>query len=144
MKIDVKGRLTIPANVLAALGSGTEFFITSEDGKFARVYPLKVWKEVERRLADAHEPASDKLLVRAKYFGQSVTMDKQGRLLIPMVLREAAHIEGEVDVLGYTKYLDVWNHHSFLKNLKRSSVTPRDEQVLIRFTRPLVRWRRPL
>ena len=47
-----------------------------------------------------------------------------------MVLREAAHIEGEVDVLGYTKYLDVWNHHSFLKNLKRSSVTPRDEQVL--------------
>ena len=72
MKIDVKGRLTIPANVLAAL-----------DGKFARVYPLKVWKEVERRLADAHEPASDKLLVRAKYFGQSVTMDKQGRLLIP-------------------------------------------------------------
>jgi MraZ protein len=83
-----------------------------------------VWKEVERRLADAHEPASDKLLVRAKYFGQSVTMDKQGRLLIPMVLREAVHIEGEVDVLGYTKYLDVWNHHSFLKNLKRSSVTP--------------------
>ena len=132
MKVDVKGRLTIPANVLAALGSGTIFFITSEDGKFARVYPLKVWKEIERRLADAHQRATDKLLLRAKYFGQFVTMDKQGRLLIPMVLREAAHIEGEVDVLGYTKYLDVWNHHSILKTLRRSSVTPQDEQMLNR------------
>jgi len=132
VRVDVKGRLTIPANILAALGSGTDFFITSEDGKFARVYPVKVWKGIERRLADAHQPASEKLLVRAKYFGQFVTMDKQGRLLIPMVLRESAHIEGEVDVLGYTKYLDVWNHDSFLKNLKRSSVTPRDEQVLNR------------
>jgi MraZ protein len=130
LKVDLKGRLTIPANALAALGSGTEFFITSEDGKFARVYPLKIWKEVEKRLAAAHLPEADNLLVRAKYFGQPVTMDKQGRLLIPMVLRQSAHIAGEVDVLGYTKHLDVWNQHSFLKNLRRSSVTPRDEQML--------------
>jgi MraZ protein len=132
VKVDVKGRLTIPANVLAALGTGTDFFITSEDGKFARVYPLKVWREVERQLADAHLPATEKLLVRAKYFGQLVTIDKQGRLLIPIVLRQSAHIEGEVDVLGYRKYLDVWNHHSFLKKLKSTSVTPRDELVLNR------------
>lgn len=132
MKVDLKGRLTIPASVLAALGSGTKFFITSEDGKFARVYPLKVWKEVERLLEGAHLPESDNLLLRAKYFGQLVTMDRQGRLLIPIVLRQSAHIEGEVDVLGYTKHLDVWNHHSFLKKLRRSLVTPRDEQILNR------------
>jgi len=130
VKVDLKGRLTIPANVLAALGSGNEFFITSEDGKFVRVYPLKVWKEVEARLAGAHVPEADNLLVRAKYFGQLVTMDRQGRLLIPIVMRQSAHIEGEVDVLGYTKHLDVWNHRSFLKNLRRSPVTPRDEQML--------------
>ncbi len=91
-----------------------------------------MWKEVERRLADAHLPTTDKLLVRAKYFGQLVTIDNQGRVLIPIVLRESAHIEGEVDVLGYSKYLDVWNHQSFLKNLERTSVTPHDEQVLNR------------
>ena len=117
MRVDQKGRLTIPANVLAALGKGIEFFITSEDGKFARIYPLKVWKRVESRLAGAHLPKSDKLLIRAKYFGQLVTMDKQGRVLIPIVLRLTAHIKGKVDVLGYTKHLDVWNHDSFLKNL---------------------------
>ena len=130
MKVDLKGRLTIPANDLAALGSGTQFFITSEDGKFARVYPLKIWKEVERRLAGAHLPEADNLLVRAKYFGQLVTMDRQGRLLIPIVLRQSAHIAGEVDVLGYAKHLDVWNHHTFLKTLKRNSITRQDEQML--------------
>lgn len=132
MKVDSKGRLTIPANLLTALNSGTDFFITSEDGKSARIYPLKVWSGIEKRLIAAHVPKSDKLLIRAKYFGQEVTIDKQGRVLIPIVLRQTAHIKGEVNVLGYTKYLDVWNHGIFVKNLKRDSVTARDEKTLSR------------
>jgi MraZ protein len=134
VKIDPKGRLRIPANALSAVGDCTEFFITSEDGKSARVYPLRIWNEVEKRLADTHlhNSSNQKLLTRAKYFGQAVTMDKQGRVLIPVVLRETAHIKGEVDVLGYSKYLEVWNHTSFLKNLRRSSVTARDDKTLNR------------
>jgi MraZ protein len=134
VKIDPKGRLRIPANALSSLGDCTEFFITSQDGKSARVYPLAVWKAVEKWLAGARllNNNKQKLLTRAKYFGQAVTMDKQGRLLIPIVLRETAHIEGEVDVLGYSKYLEVWNHTSFLKNLKRSSATAQDEVALDR------------
>ena len=27
-----------------------EFFVTSVDGKFARIYPLRIWNEVEKRL----------------------------------------------------------------------------------------------
>ena len=125
VKIDSKGRLRIPANARSALGDCTEFFITSEDGESARVYPLRTWNEIEKLLADAH-------LRRAKYFGEAVTMDKQGRVLMPFVLREIAHIKGEVDVFGCSKYLEVWNHTSFLKNLERSSVTARGEETLNR------------
>jgi DNA-binding transcriptional regulator/RsmH inhibitor MraZ len=50
--------------------------------------------------------------------------------LIPVVLRETAHIKGEVDVLGYSKYLDVWNHTSLLKSMKRNSITVRDGETL--------------
>jgi len=100
-KIDPKGRLRIPANSLSALGDCAEFFITSEDGNSARVYPLVIWNEVEKRLAGTHLHNSNglRLLSRAKYFGQIVAMDKQGRVLIPVVLRETADIKGEVDVL---------------------------------------------
>ena len=134
VKIDPKGRLRIPANALSALGACTKFFITSENGKSARVYPLRIWNEVEKQLADtqAQNSNNQKLLTRAKYFGQAVTMDKQGRVLIPVVLRQTAHIKGEVAVLGYSRYLEVWNHTSFLKSLKRSSVTARDEGTLNR------------
>jgi MraZ protein len=134
VKIDPKGRLRIPANALSAVGDCTKFFITSQDGKSARVYPLRIWNQVEKRLAGTHPHNSkkQKLLIRAKYFGQAVTMDKQGRVLIPIVLRETAHIKGEVDVLGYSKYLEVWNHTSFLKSLKRSSITARDDETLNR------------
>jgi DNA-binding transcriptional regulator/RsmH inhibitor MraZ len=50
--------------------------------------------------------------------------------LIPVVLRETANIKGEVDVLGYSKYLDVWNHTSLLKSMKRNSITVRDGETL--------------
>jgi transcriptional regulator MraZ len=134
VKIDPKGRLRLPANARSALGGCTEFFITSEDGESARVYPLRIWNEVEKRLAGSHMHNGNKqrLLVRAKYFGEAVTMDRQGRVLIPVLLRETAHIKGEVDVLGYSKYLEIWNHTSFLKTLKRSSITSRDEETLNR------------
>ena len=132
VRIDPKGRLRIPANALSSLGDCTDFFITSEDGKSARVYPLRIWNEVEKRLTGTHLHNSneEKLLIRAKYFGQAVTIDKQGRVLIPVVLRETAQIKGEVNVFGYSKYLEVWNHTSFLKSLKRSSITARDEETL--------------
>jgi MraZ protein len=132
VKVDSKGRLTIPSNLLTSLSSASEFFITSEDGKSARIYPMKVWSGVEKQLIAAHRPESDRLLVRAKYFGQAVTIDKQGRVLIPVILRRTARIKGEVNVFGYSKYLDVWDHGKFVKNLKRSSVTTRDEKTLRR------------
>lgn len=128
-KIDTKGRLRIPTDSLSRLGNCIHFFITSGDGRSARVYPLRIWNEIEKHLVGTR-PANiytQNLLVRTKYFGQAVTIDKQGRLLIPVVLRQAADIRGEVDVLRYSKYLEIWNHMSFLKSLKRRSVTKRDE-----------------
>jgi DNA-binding transcriptional regulator/RsmH inhibitor MraZ len=55
-------------------------------------------------------------------------------VLIPVVLRQTAHIKGDVDVLGYSKYLDIWNHTSFLKSLKRSSLTAEYEETLNRMS----------
>ena len=133
-KIDPKGKLRIPANARSEVGDCTEFCVTSEDGKFARVYPLRIWNGVEKRLAGTHPQNSNKQehLIWAKYLGQAVTMDKQGRALIPVVPRETAHILGEVAVLGYPKYLEVWNHTPFLKSLGHSSITARDDKTMNR------------
>jgi len=133
VRVDNKGRLKVPASLLATLKDfGTEFFITSEDGDSVRIYPRRIWTEIEKGLVHlgSHNRHRLKLLIRAKYFGQTVVMDDQGRVLIPAVLRETARMKGEVDVLDYENYLEVWNHFRLMNNLKRQPITTQDENAL--------------
>jgi transcriptional regulator MraZ len=133
LKVDQKGRLKIPATLLTTLkGPGTELYVTSEDGNSVRIYPMSVWKEVEGQLERLclHNVNNQRLLARVKYFGRVVTMDKQGRVLIPIVLRNSAQMKGAVDVLDYVKYLEVWNHARLMKNLRSCPITAQDEKLL--------------
>ncbi len=132
-RVDEKGRLKIPASFLETLKEyGERFYVTSENGDYVRIYPMKVWNEIEEKLArlSSHNRAKQKFLTRTNYFGQVVEMDGQGRVLIPSVLREAAQMRGEVDVLGNLNYLDVWNHARFLENLNKNQITEADEKTL--------------
>ena len=132
-KVDGKGRLKIPAAFLETLREyGSQFYVTSENGNYVRIYPMKVWSEIEERLArlSSHNRTKQKFLTRANYFGQVVELDRQGRVLIPPILREAALMKGDVDVLGNLNYLEVWNHSRFLENLDKNPITAEDEKTL--------------
>ena len=64
-------------------------------------------------------PGKLKFLRNTSYFGQMAKSDRQGRVLIPTHLREAAAVEGmEVDVIGQLNYLEVWNRSRFNKILE--------------------------
>src|ERR1700681_1278232 len=109
VKVDQKGRLKIPATLLTTFNQhGTEFYITSENGDSVRIYPMRVWNQVEKRLKRlcSHNRNNEKLLALAKYFGSAVTVDKQGRVLIPIGLRRSAQMRGAVDILDYLPYLE--------------------------------------
>jgi len=131
--VDEKGRVKIPADFLDQLRkSGNKFYVTSSNGDRAKVYPMKVWEEIEKKLAklSSHNRAKQKFLARTNYYGQVVEVDGQGRILIPPVLRESAQMKGEVDVQGQLTYLEVWNHAQFLEQLNRNPITAEDEQAL--------------
>jgi MraZ protein len=126
---DEKGRVKIPADFLAELRrSGKTFYVTSATGDHARIYPMKAWEEIEKKLAkrSSYNPARQKFLARTNYYGQVVELDGQGRILIPSILRESAEIKGEVDVQGNLTYLQVWNHARFLEQLNRNPVSAED------------------
>lgn len=133
-RVDEKGRLKVPAAFLATLRENYEgeFFVTSLNGEFVRIWPLEEWNRIEERLARVASTnrAKKKFLNRVNYYGQQVKWDKQGRVLIPSILRESAGMRGEVDVLGSLTYLDVWNHQRFLEEIKKNPITPDDEKVL--------------
>jgi MraZ protein len=132
-RVDEKGRVKIPAAFLEALREyGNKFYVTSENGDYVRVYPMKIWNEIEEKLArlSSHNRTKQKFLTRTNYYGQLVELDGQGRILVPPILRESAQMRGDVDVLGNLNYLQIWNHTRFLDNLKASPITDDDEKTL--------------
>jgi MraZ protein len=132
-RVDEKGRLKIPAAFLEELREhGDQFFVTSENGDFVRIYPMRFWRGIEEKLAklSSHNKTRQKFLARMNYYGQVVEVDGQGRLLIQPILREAAQMKGDVDVMGNLDYLDVWNHVRFLEGMGKNPMTDEDEKTL--------------
>lgn len=132
-KVDEKGRLKIPSVFLDELKEyGNQFYITSTTGETARIYPMKVWSEIEDKLGQlpSTHVAKQKFLLRTSYFGQVAELDGQGRVLLPAVLREAAQTIAEVDVFGALNYLEVMNHTRMLDKLKNEPYTGADDTAL--------------
>ncbi len=136
-RIDDKGRLKMPSNFRSLLESkyGRELFLTSLTGEYVRMYPMPVWLEIEQKLGDmpSTHPSRLRFLDRVNYFGQAAELDAQGRVIIPVRLRDAATMAGDVDVLGQYNYLDVWNHDRFLTKLQRDAYTDEDARALSEF-----------
>lgn len=136
-KIDDKGRLKVPNAFRAVIHEehGSEVFVTSLTGESVRVYPMPVWLEIERKLAQAPSthPARLKFLDRVNFFGQVSELDPQGRVLIQPRLRESALMIGEVDVLGKYDFLEIWNHDRFLAKLLREPYSDDDARALAEF-----------
>src|SRR5215470_8702261 len=112
-RIDDKGRLKVPNGFRTLVESqyGPEVFVTSVTGEFVRLYPMAVWLEIERKLAAVPSalPSKVRFLDRVNYFGQATVLDRQGRVLLPQLLRESAGMAGDVSVLGQHNHLAVWN-----------------------------------
>lgn len=136
-KIDDKGRLKIPNAFRAVIQEehGREVFVTSLTGESVLIYPMPVWLDIERKLAQAPSthPARRKYLDRVNFYGQVAEFDQQGRVLIQPRVRETALMTGEVDVLGNYNYLEVWNHERFLSKLNREPLTDDDLLALAEF-----------
>jgi MraZ protein len=136
-RIDDKGRLKVPNAFRALLESkyGRELFLTSLSGEYVRIYPMPVWIELEDKLGQvpSTHPAKLRYQDRINYFGQTAELDTQGRVIIPVRLRDAATMTGDVDVLGQYSYLDVWNHDLFLAKMQRDLYTDQDARALAEF-----------
>jgi len=133
-KLDDKGRLKLPSIYRTVIDPtyGTEFFITSLQGASVLIYPMPVYSALEERIfrASKVEPSVKRLRRALNYYGQTATMDPQGRVLIHPLLRERSGIDGEVAVLGHQNYLEVWNRSAFEEKLRHDPLTEDDLREL--------------
>ena len=132
-RVDDKGRLKVPADFKRLVDEkySLEFYITSRDGSTAEIYPMDEWRRIEEKLAKlgSFNAAKKKFLNKVNYYGQTIEMDGQGRLLLPQTLREAAGLLGDVSVYGNLTYLEVRNAE-VAKALAEEELTADDEKTL--------------
>ncbi len=107
--IDAKGRLIIPSKFREVLGD--EFVITKGMDGCLFGYNDPEWQNFEEKLHSL--PMIDKEARQfARFFlagAASVEVDKQGRILLPAVLREFAEITKDVVLVGVGSRIEIWS-----------------------------------
>jgi MraZ protein len=115
--IDDRGRVKIPAKYLSVLeqGMGREVYLTSVNGDHILFYPMKVWQEIERKIAaiPMRDPEMEEFVSRSSYWGTETEIDPKGRVLIPADLRAASKLESGLLILGKIDYMVIWNKEVF-------------------------------
>lgn len=133
-RVDEKGRLKVPSLFRAQIEEafGPELFVTSVNGKNVLLYPLPIWRAVEEKLAalpPMHRP-KNKYLERVNYYGQDATLDGQGRVLVPQILRDAVKLPSEVVVTGNIDHLVVSDRGALASRLSTEDFTDEDYDEL--------------
>lgn len=114
INLDAKGRFAIPSRYRAALMEmcGGDMVITRDllDPCLA-LYPMPKWREIEARLATLSSTKPVNRAIRSLLVNNAneVSMDKNGRILIPSQLRQELGLEQQLILLGETASFRIWN-----------------------------------
>jgi len=135
-RVDEKGRLKFSALVKQQLETQYEdprLFITSLDGEKVKVLPIKEWEAVEARLSqkstegkEVDGEVKDKILFHANRYGAEESLDNQGRILVPAVLREIAGMRGEVKLMWQNNHILVLSAKNFDEAAVEKRLTSED------------------
>ena len=111
--IDAKGRLIVPSKFREALGD--TFVVTKGLDGCLFVYDNEEWQAFEEKLKSL--PITNKEARQfARFFlagAAEVEVDKQGRILVPNILREFAQISKDVVLIGVASRIEIWSKERF-------------------------------
>ena len=114
-KTDAKGRVFLPATfrkVLQASGEESLVIRTDLSEQCLVLYPESVWNQrMDELFARAEDFDDDERLVVRQYVAQAemVTLDGNGRFLIPKRMMQAAGIGQSVRFLGMNNTIEIWS-----------------------------------
>lgn len=105
--IDPKGRVIIPAKFREELGD--VFYATKGTDESVTILSKQAWEELGERIC-ALPSAKTKDLKRFLFSSAAELIpDKQGRILLPQVLRAYAHLEKDVMIIGTGSRVEMWD-----------------------------------
>ncbi|MDH5524383.1 MAG: division/cell wall cluster transcriptional repressor MraZ [Desulfobulbaceae bacterium] len=110
--LDAKGRLNIATRFRDALRrQADERLMVTPWHKCLRAYPLPHWEELEMTLLAQGQKRPETVKLIRYMIGGAVecTLDKQGRIQLPVGLRDDIGVTKDVVVNGMITYFEIWD-----------------------------------
>lgn len=121
--IDSKGRMAMPTRYRDSLlqsGSHRLVITIDTDSPCLLIYPLLEWEIIEEKIQAL--PSFNKTARRIQRLlighATEVDMDNSGRLLLPALLREYAHLDKHIMLVGQAKKFELWDEQQWHNNRK--------------------------
>ncbi len=108
-QIDDKGRLAVPSKMRAQLAGA--FHVAQWLDTCLAILPDSEWDRISGRVSSLPMTDPRTRALERRLFGKAVrlTLDRQGRILLPQHLRDFAGLEGEVVVVGLQHRVEIWS-----------------------------------
>ena len=115
--LDDKNRLTLPARLREHLGD--RVVVTSGFDGCLYAYAHEEWERYAARISGLDGLSREARMMHRHFFARAVTaeLDKQGRMVLPANLLEAAGIEREVTIAGVYDHLEIWDRAAWRHHL---------------------------
>jgi MraZ protein len=112
LTIDDKGRLAIPARLRQQLAEdhGLQVYITRAYQPCIEIYPVAEFRRVVEQIEAVQDGVKADLLKQV-FIGNAfeAEVDKQGRVLLPQVLRQYARLDSAAVLVGQNRRMDLWS-----------------------------------
>lgn len=105
--MDTKGRMSFPQKLRDIIGD--KFIITNGIDGCLFVYSLDDFERIARKLGEVPMSKGRAIQRRLMSWAVEVEADKQGRILIPLNLREQAGLEKDIIVAGVVDRCEIWD-----------------------------------
>lgn len=114
INIDAKGRLAVPTRYRDALGGQdrSSLVVTIDtDETCLLLYPTKQWQVIEDNLQRLPSFNAAARRIQRLLIGHAtdVELDGNGRILLPPLLRDYAHLDKRVVMIGQGNKFEVWD-----------------------------------
>ena len=123
VSIDDKGRISVPSRFRDTLRERYDdrLIVTNFDDCLV-AYPYSEWVELEKKASQLSMVKREaKSFLRFFVSGATeCTLDKQGRVLLPPVLREYAELEKDIVIAGMLSKIEIWSKDRWERELELS------------------------
>jgi MraZ protein len=118
-QMDEKGRVSLPA-AFRRDTEGERFVLLQWEKPYLTLFPERVWSTVQERLLEFRraDPSAAHYVREITANAVEVFPDKQGRILIPSWLQEAASLGGPVLLNGALDRVEIWNPDEFKRTME--------------------------